>query len=55
MIWAIKETMQNILNKNNEQKEQPKENQPRVVVASKLKITREKIDKYGNVISRTER
>lgn len=46
--------MQNILNKNNEQKEQPQENKPRVVIASKLKIVREKLDKYGNVIEHKE-
>lgn len=48
--------MKSILNKTNEQKEKPQEeNKPRVVIADKLKLVREKLDRYGNVISRTER
>jgi hypothetical protein len=36
------------------QQENPQQNKPSVVIASKLKRVRETFDKYGNLIKRTE-
>ena len=46
--------MKSILNKENKTEEKVEDNKPRVVIASKLKITREKLDRYGNVIEHKE-